>query len=134
MWREHLGYWEDDERGIFTDTSEFARYIVESYARGETDEFEQAFLTVERIIREGDDDARGAATVGVLESVQVQSSHHPFGQDPFLEWLGPLSRQAWFEIDELWVAGGGSLTGVIEAEATPSPALPPRKRWWQFWR
>src|SRR4029453_15928477 len=62
------------------------------------------------------EEARVAATVGVLESVQVQSTHYPFGQEAFVQWLGPLSRQAWFEIDELWRAGGGPLAGVIRAE------------------
>ena len=134
MWREHLEYWHGEEAGIFNDTSEFARYLVESYGRGETAEFEQAFATVERLIREGDDEARGAATVGVIESVQVQSSHHPFGPEPFMHWLGPLSRQAWFEIEELWRAGGGTLAGVIRAELRAENAVAQRKRWWQFWK
>jgi len=133
MWRQHLEEWDGEERGIFNDTGEFARYLVESYERGDTSEFETAFSVVERLIREGDDEARGAAIVGVLESVQVRATHHTFGQDVFLRWLGPLSRQAWFEIDELWRVGGGSLAGVIRAEGRArGPSR--RRRWWQFWK
>lgn len=134
MWHEHRELWHGEEAGIFIDAGEFARYLVECYARGETTEFDSAFSAVERLIREGDDEARGAVTVGVLESVQVQSTHHPFGPEPFLQWLGPLSRQAWGEIEELWRAGGGSLAGVIRAEARAATDLAPRKRWWQVWK
>jgi hypothetical protein len=134
MWREHLEWWDGDERGIFNDTSEFARYLVESYERGETGEFARAFSTIERLIRDGDDDARGAATVGVLESVQVRSTHYPFGPEAFVPWLGPSSRQAWAEIDDLWSAGGGSLAGVVRAEARPVDGAGRRRRWWEFWK
>lgn len=133
-WRQHLEWWKGEEPGIFNDTGEFAVYLVESYGRGETSEFERAFSTVERILREGDDEARGAASVGVLESVQVSATHHPFGPGAFLQWLGPLGRKAWFEIDELWRAGGGSLAGVLRAEARLARETGRSRRWWQFWK
>jgi [ribosomal protein S5]-alanine N-acetyltransferase len=127
MWRAHLEYWEGEERGIFNDTGEFARYLVESYAKRQTDDLGAAFTTLERIIREGDDEARGAATVGVLESVQTLASHEPSGPSVFLKWLGPLSRRAWTEIEAQWEAGGGSLAGVIRnelrSEARPLSAV-----------
>ena len=116
MWREHLEWWGSAERGIFNDTSEFARYLVECYARGSMDEFSDAFLTIETLIHQGDDEARGAAVVGVLESLQVRATHTTFGPDVFLRFLGPLSREAWQEIDDLWAAAGGSLADVIRYE------------------
>jgi hypothetical protein len=131
---EHLEWWGKQERGIFNDTGEFAAYIVESLERGKTDEFEVAFDTVERIVREGDDEARGAAITGVLEDIQVMASHHSFGPDAFIPWLGPLSRQAWLEIEVVWAAGGNSLAGVIRLERRLEEAGPKAKAWWQFWR
>ncbi|HEY0874764.1 MAG TPA: hypothetical protein VGD94_14925 [Vicinamibacterales bacterium] len=87
-----------------------------SCERGDTSEFEAVFDTVERILREGDEEARAAAALGVLESVQVQSTHYTFGPEVYVKWLGPLSRQAWREVDALWVAGDGSLAGVVRLE------------------
>ena len=116
MWRDHLRYWGSEERGIFNDTGEFATYLVCSYARGETTEFGGAFDVVERLIEYGDEEARASAIVGVLESVQVQSTHHSFGPEPFRQWLGPLSNKAWSDIETVWEAGGGTLAGVIRNE------------------
>jgi hypothetical protein len=131
-WKEHLAYWGKDERGIFNDTSEFALYVVDSYSRGNVSEFADLFSLIDRILAQGDEEARGIATVGVLESIQVVASNQTFGAQPFVQWLGPLSRQAWEEIDELWRKGGGSLAGVIRAEKRNMQRM--RKRWWQFWR
>lgn len=131
-WAEHLAGWEGSERGPFNDTSEIARYVVDSFAEVKTEEFGALFSLLERIIRDGDEDARGLAVVGVLESVQTISSHHAFGPEAFESWLGPLSRQAWADIDRLWSAGGGSLAGVVRYEQQVVAA--PRRRWWQFWK
>lgn len=133
-WTKHLEWWGDAERGIFNDTGEFASYLVSSYQQGTTSEFDVAFRTIERILREGDAEARGAASIGVLESVQVQASHHPFGSDAFVKWLGPLSREVWREIDALWEAGGGSLMGVVRLEQQRSEETSPRRSWWPFRR
>jgi hypothetical protein len=117
MWREHVAYWRGEEPGIFNDTGEFARYLVECYGRADIAEVMRALAVVERILNEGDEEARGVATVGVLESVQVQSSHCSFGSEAFEPLLGPLSTKAWREIERLWKEGGGSLAGVIRTSA-----------------
>jgi hypothetical protein len=133
-WAEHLKWWGNEERGIFNDTAELATYVVLSYERGDTSEFTAVFDTVERILRDGDEEARGAASVGVLESVQVQASHYAFGPTVFLKWLGPLSHQAWSEIEALWDAGGGSLAGVVSLERQLREGVAPRRSWWPFRR
>ena len=126
MWTEHLKWWDAETRGIYNDTAELASYLVLSYERGDTSEFKAVFDTIEQILRDGDEEARGAAAVGVLESVQVQASHYDFGPSVFLEWLGPLSRQAWGEIEALWDAGGGSLAGVVRLERRLQDTAAPR--------
>lgn len=131
-WSEHLEYWGDDERGIFIDAGEFAHYVVRSYADGNTAEFVAVFATLETILREGDDAAREAATIGVLEDIQTIASNRPFGPEVFALWLGPLSRRAWDEIDRLWRAGGGSLAGVIRLENRLRGKERARS-WWRFW-
>lgn len=131
-WREHRDSWDGEEPGIYNDTGAFAEYLVACCARGETSEFERAFATIERLVCEGDEAARDAAVFGVLESVQTRSTHESFGPEAFVGWLGPLSRRAWSEIDELWRANGGSLAGVVRAEVGAARGLEPLRRWWQF--
>lgn len=92
IWQEHLDFWGGKERGIYNDASEIARYVIETYERGEISTLVPVFSLIERIIREGDDAARDAAIVGVIESIQVQASHYRFGSAVFVPMLGPLSR------------------------------------------
>jgi hypothetical protein len=113
-WQEHLAWWKGEEPGSYNDAAEFARYLVESYERGNTSEFAAAFATVERILNEGDEEARGLATVGVIEGLQTVASHS-CGGDVFVQWLGPTSRVAWAQIEKMW-EGKRSLMDVIRAE------------------
>jgi hypothetical protein len=134
-WREHLEWWGDQERGIYNDTAAFATYIIDSYGSGHTAEFDLAFAALERILAQGDENARAAASIGALESIQVQSTHYPFGPTAFLPWLGPKSREAWDSIEALWEAGGGSLMGVVRLERDLADGrVGGPIRWWQFWR
>ena len=133
--KDHLEWWAGEQRGIYNDTAEFATYIIESYANHQTAEFGRAFAVIEKLLVEGDENTRAAASVGALESIQVQSTHHPFGPDAFLPWLGPKSREAWNSIGELWKAGGGSLAGVVRLERDLAGGrVGGPVRWWQFWR
>lgn len=134
-WREHLQWWGGVERGIFNDTSVFAEYIIDCQIAGNTGDFEAAFAALERILNEGDENARAAASIGALESIQVQSTHYPFGPSAFLRWLGPKSKETWDSIEALWVAGGGSLAGVVRLERDLAGGrVGGPIRWWQFWR
>ena len=117
-WQEHLAWWKGDERGSYNDAAEFARYLVESYNRGDTSEFEFAFATIERLIDEGDENTRGLVIVGVLEDIQTIASHS-CGLDAFVRWLGPKSRVAWIDIAQAW-SGEASLMDVLRAERRAS--------------
>lgn len=129
-WAEHVADWKGEEPGAYNDVSVIAHHIVDSYARGVTTECAPLFRMVERILEQGDDQARQLATTGVLEDIHVISTHHPFGPEVFLQWLGPRSQEAWEQIEALWAAGGGSLAGVLRVEH----GLRPRRKWWQFWK
>jgi hypothetical protein len=115
-WRKHLEWWGDQERGDFNDVAEFAHYLVQSYAAGRTSELPPVFSTVEQILQDGDASAKELATIGVLEDIQTIASHEPFGGCAFVRWLGPLSLEAWAEIDKLWNSSGNSLMGVLRVE------------------
>ena len=114
VWQEHLAWWKGEEPGAFNDAAEFARYLVESYERGETHEFTAAFAAVEMTLIEGDEEARGLATIGVIEALQTVASHS-CGAHVFVQWLGPTSRVAWAQIEKLW-QGKRSLMDVIRSE------------------
>ena len=127
-WQAHLDWWEGEESGAYNDTAEFARYIVESYEKGQISEFPNAFATIERILNEGDQESRDIAGLGVLECLQTIGSNRPFGEGVFVQWLGPASQHAWREIEQVW-EGKQSLADVIRAEKIVS-----QKAWWQFWK
>ena len=113
-WQEHLEWWEGEEAGAYNDAAEFARYLVESYERGNTSEFESAFATIEKILTEGDQESRDIAGIGVIEDLQNIGSNHSCGADVFKSWLGPVSKIAWAEIEELW-EGKNSLMDVLRS-------------------
>jgi hypothetical protein len=123
-WEEHLASWNGERAGDFNDVAVFAHHIVDCYAKGVTTEYGALFATLERILREGDEEARRLAAFGVLEDVQTLSSHQPFGPDAFVSWLGPKSREAWDQIATLWRSGDGSLAGVIRSERSLRPRRP----------
>lgn len=136
IWQEHLGYgWDGKPVGEYSDAAEFARYLVENLQHESAAEFKAAFEALERVIVEGDEDARGVAIVGIIEGIQTIGSHHPLGTKRFEPRLLPKSREAWFEIEKAW-EGKGSLADVIRAEArqAEAQALPFEKRWWEFWK
>lgn len=114
-WEEYLDDWKGEEPGAYNNTSEFARYLVESFEGGQTSEFPAAFAAIETILVDGDQESRDIAGFGVIESLQTIGSNHPCGEDVFIQWLGPTSRRAWAEIEKMW-EGKSSLADVIRAE------------------
>ncbi|MDE3137924.1 MAG: hypothetical protein KGL59_15190, partial [Acidobacteriota bacterium] len=74
-----------------------------------------AFGLMEELLIDGDQEVRDAASVGFLEDVRNIASWRPFGSAVFVEWLGPRSRFAWAEIEEMW-RGKKSLADVVRAE------------------
>jgi hypothetical protein len=113
-WEEHRPYWNGETPGAYLDVEGFARYIVACYERSDTSEFPAAFAAVEKILNEGNQEARDLAGIGVIEDLQTIASHS-CGGDVFIEWLGPTSRIAWAEIAKMW-EGKSSLMDVIRAE------------------
>jgi hypothetical protein len=99
----------------FNEAAEFARYLVESYERGDTSDFPAAFATLETILNEGDQEARNIAGIGVIEDLQTIGSNHSCGAEVFLTWLGPLSQVAWAQVEKMW-EGKESLMDVLRAK------------------
>lgn len=114
-WRAHLKDWNGEAAGFYNDIAVFVHFAVDSYAAGKRDELKPLFEAIERMLSEGNEDARGLAIVGFIETLQCNASHTDFGAGVFKQWLGPLSVQAWDEIEALW-EGKTSLMDVMRSE------------------
>lgn len=125
-WDEHQAYWAGEEAGAFLDVAVFAHYIVERVQDGHTECFPAFFAAIERMLTVGDEEVQALASIGLLEDLQNNASHEPFGADVFLPWLSPIVRKAWDHVAAQW-EGKHSLADVIRAERhltipdTPSP-------------
>jgi hypothetical protein len=114
-WAKHVEFWGQDERGAYNDMTVIARYLVDCCERGQVGEFPAAFALLERCLAEGDDRAREAATIGIIEDIQNIASHRPFGAEAFTPWLQPLSRSAWDKVAAWW-REVGSLADMLRNE------------------
>jgi hypothetical protein len=114
-WSEHLADWPAEKPGHFLNMAVFARHIVECDTSSRSTEFPAFFELVERFVAEGTDEVRGLAVVGLLEDIQTIASHYPQGTTRLEPLLGPLSRQAWNELVDLW-KGKSTLMDVIRSQ------------------
>jgi hypothetical protein len=57
-WEAHLAWWKGGQAGDFNDATVCAHHIVDSYAKGETAQLGALFAALERILSEGDTEAR----------------------------------------------------------------------------
>jgi len=118
-WQEHLEDWEGEEAGDYNDIAVFAHHIIRCYEQDKTEEINNAFKTIERLINDGSDEVRAIAVTGFLEDIQNIASYHDFGYKVFEPYLRPTSRQGWYELIELW-KGKSSLADVIRAQKSKS--------------
>jgi hypothetical protein len=115
IWEKHQELWQGEEAGIYNDLGEFATFIVDACARQDTEPVVAAFELIEELLVNGDAEVRAAAAIGFLEDVRNSASWRPFGAAAFVQWLGPKSKEAWAEIEEMW-RGKNSLMDVVRAE------------------
>lgn len=109
-WEKHLAYWGEDTRGAYIDAAAFVQFLVEAYERGDTASLSAAFAALECVLVEGDDDAWGLATVGVVETIQNIAGWKPYGAEPFKAYLGPGGLGAWEAVDLFWQGDVNAIT------------------------
>lgn len=119
-WEVHLAYWGNDPRGDFNDIAALAHFVISSYSAGDVAFLPAIFEAAEEFLRTGHPEQKTIVTVGLLEDIQTISTHHTFGPDAFLPYLGPLSRQAWLEIWRSW-EDKSSLMDIVRAEGQEEP-------------
>jgi hypothetical protein len=109
--------------------SEVGSHVVDLFEAGHSEEIRPAFNLAERLIATGSAVERHAAIVGFLETVQNVASHRHCEAASFTAYLGPQSRVAWTELNEIW-KGKTTLAEVVASETGANL----RVAWWQFWR
>jgi hypothetical protein len=115
-WRKHLGNWGGEPAGSYIDMAEFVHFVVEDlYEKEQFDEIRRVFELLEKLFVEGNQSARDLIGWGFFETLQCFASWRPYGNKAFEEFLGPMSKQCWREIQRLW-AGKSSLMDVIRSE------------------
>jgi hypothetical protein len=93
----------------YADASDFVRHIVGLLVKGETAELPSVFAVIERLLIDGDADARELAQIGYLEDFQIIGGNTA-GVSPERDvrpLLGGRSEAAWRELNRMW---GGAVT------------------------
>ncbi len=103
IWKEHLEFWGDtEERGLYNDTAELARYMAEQYKAGETKELPALFTLIEKLYLEGDHYVKELATIGFLEDLQGQFGNAEIKSEVLEKYLGPESQKWWNYLNNIW--------------------------------
>lgn len=99
---------EADEPDRYVRTSALAHHLVGRLEAGRTEEVAAVGGAAELVLTTGDDDAVELVRMGLFEYLQNICSHDDVLVDADLvpPLLGPAGRQAWHEVDELWVEAG----------------------------
>jgi hypothetical protein len=115
-WRNHLAYWKGEPAGPYNDMAEFVHFVVEDlYETKRFDEIDRVFQFLERLFADGDQETRDLVGLGFFETLQNFASWRLYGNKVFEQYLGPMSKQCWKEIQRQW-AGKSSLMDVIRSE------------------
>lgn len=83
---------------------ELSDHVITSYRRGELKEIPRIFNLIERLLKDGEDSVKEAATMGFLEGVQNRCSHTETGIAPevFVPYLGHESKRDWDALNDFW--------------------------------
>ncbi len=98
-WNAHQLFWEEEDAGLCNDLGEFQRYIESLFLVAEPPlaTIAAAFILVEKLLREGDQEVQNAAATCFLENFLNRGF---VSTDQFINHLGPKSYaycRAWDE-------------------------------------
>jgi hypothetical protein len=115
-WKKHVASWGGNSAGSYNDMGEFVRFVIEDLDEKEKlDETRRVFQVLENLLVEGDRETRDLIGLGFFEALQNVASHRPQGNKVYEQFVGPMSRKVWNELQKMW-AGKSSLMDVIRAE------------------
>jgi hypothetical protein len=115
-WKKHVASWGGNSAGSYNDMGEFVHFVIEDLdEKGKLDETRRVFQVLENLLVEGDRETRDLIGLGFFEALQNVASHRPQGNKVYEQFVGPMSRKVWNELQKMW-AGKSSLMDVIRAE------------------
>jgi hypothetical protein len=98
----------------------FVRHLSHLEAIGQRDEFPAVFDLIEALCLDGSHGIRELAVIGFLEDLQNTNMHEaPSSPGRFVQWLRPVSRAWWDEVERFWAELGGADAFVIEGGPVP---------------
>jgi hypothetical protein len=105
-WDKYAADWAEfrggEPPGVYNNASAMIHPLIDFFERGETEIFPRFFAVVERLITDGDEEARNIAVVGYLETLQTAALHKKLDLEVFAKYLLPASRKWWDETNAFW--------------------------------
>jgi hypothetical protein len=95
---------------LYIDLGELSRHLIELWRAKNSEELRAAFSVADRLILEGDDYVKQAATIGLLEGLQNNAGHQGIDPEVFRPMLGSESVRWWDGLNKFW---SGKAPGVM---------------------
>ena len=83
-------------------TGDFARYLLDLYHAGQTDELLKGLNFIEALHHSKHKAVRELATVGFLEDIQNLWQQGGVSPEVVFDYLGEKSQKAWQELNRFW--------------------------------
>ncbi len=98
--------WKDEpETPHYLALAEYSRHIISLLQTGDRPQLQTAFEAIERLLTEGDEYVREAATIAILESLQNTKLHSTTEPEQLLPFLRPVSLRYWKKVEDFWENG-----------------------------
>jgi hypothetical protein len=115
-WKKYVAREGGASLGAYIDMGEVVDFAVEDlYERGNFDETRRVFQYFEQQLVGADQETRNLIGLGFFETLQCVASWRLGGNHDYEQFLGPMSREIWVELQRMW-SGKNSLADVIRGE------------------
>jgi hypothetical protein len=115
-WKKCVANQGAEYAGSYLGMAEFVHFVVEDvYEKRNIDETRRVFQVLEEQLVEADQETTDLVLLGFFETLQNFASWRRGGNRVYEQFLGPISRAIWNELQRMW-AGKSSLMDVIRAE------------------
>jgi hypothetical protein len=111
-WASYVEFWNGNPPGSYMDMAEFVHFVVEDvYEKGNLDETHRVFQLLEKLLVEAGQETRDLIGLGFFETLQNFASWRPGGNKVYEQFLGPMSKQVWSELQAIWAGKSNLMDG-----------------------
>lgn len=115
-WRKYIAAEGGNSCGSYIDMAEVVHFVIEDiYEKGNLDETRRIFQFLEQQLLGADEETKNLIGLGFFETLQCVASWRQGGNRVYEQFLGPISREIWVDLQRIW-AGKSSLADVVRAE------------------